>query len=144
MSRTKPLGLMQYLALNDEERDFYQLTGSLPSDTLIEPTIEIEVKSPPKNKGGRPRVRFQINEKRAFYLWTIAQELPEKQRAKITNRKLIELAKTKPFHGVFKRTTASSTIEQSISRGKKVLKIDKNWNSKVCVLLEKEIHKLQN
>ena len=144
MSRRKPLGLMQYLALNEEERDFYQLTGSLPSDTLIEPAIEIEVKSPPKNKGGRPRIRFQINEKRAFYLWTIAQELPEKQRAKITNRKLIELAKTKPFHGVFKRTTASSTIEQSISRGKKVLKIDKNWNSKVCVLLEKEIHKLQN
>ena len=144
MSRTKPLGLMQYFALNDEEREFYQLTGRLPSDTLIEPAIEIEVKSPPKNKGGRPRIRFQINEKRAFYLWTIAQELPEKQRAKITNRKLIELAKTKPFHGVFKRTTASSTIEQSISRGKKVLKIDKNWNSKVCVLLEKEIHKLQN
>ena len=135
---------MQYLALNEEVRGFYQLTGSLPSDTLIEPAIEIEVKSPPKNKGGRPRIRFQINEKRAFYLWTIAQELPEKQRAKITNRKLIELAKTKPFHGVFKRTTASSTIEQSISRGKKVLKIDKNWNSKVCVLLEKEIHKLQN
>ena len=144
MSRTKPLGLMQYFALNDEEREFYQLTGRLPSDTLIEPAIEIEVKSPPKNKGGRPRIRFQINEKRAFYLWTIAQELPEKQRAKITNRKLIELAKTKPFHGVFKRTTASSTIEQSILRGKKVLKIDKNWNSKVCVLLEKEIHKLQN
>ena len=135
---------MQYFALNDEEREFYQLTGRLPSDTLIEPAIEIEVKSPPKNKGGRPRIRFQINEKRAFYLWTIAQELPEKQRAKITNRKLIELAKTKPFHGVVKRTTASSTIEQSISRGKKVLKIDKNWNSKVCVLLEKEIHKLQN
>ena len=144
MSRTKPLGLMQYLALNDEERDFYQLTGSLPSDTLIEPTIEIEVKSPPKNKGGRPRVRFQINEKRAFYLWTIAQELPEKQRAKITNRKLIELAKTKPFHGVFRSTTAASTIEQSISRGKKALKIDKNWNSKVCILLEKFIHKLQS
>ena len=135
---------MQYFALNEEEREFYQLTGRLPSDTLIEPVIEIEVKSQPKNKGGRPRVRFQINEKRAFYLWTIAQELPEKQRAKITNRKLIELAKTKPFHGVFKRTTASSTIEQSISRGKKVLKIDENWNSKVCVLLEKEIHKLQN
>ena len=26
-------------------------------------SIEIEVKSPPKNKGGRPRVKFQINEK---------------------------------------------------------------------------------
>ena len=144
MSRTNPLGLMQYLALNDEERDVYQLTGSLPSDPLIEPVSEIEVQRTPKNKDGRPRVRFQINEKRAYYLWTIANELPKKQRTKITNRKLIELAKTKPFHGVFRGTTAASTIEQSISRGKKALKIDKNWNSKVCVLLEKFIHKLQS
>ena len=87
MSRRKPVGLMQYLALNEEERDFYQLTGSLPSDPLIQPAIEIEVKRSPKNKGGRPRVRFQINEKRAFYLWKIANELPKKQRTKITNRK---------------------------------------------------------
>ena len=143
MSRTKPLGLLQYLALNDEERHFYKLFGRLPSDTSTVPPIEIDTKRPQKNKGGRPTVRFQINEKRAYYLWTIAKELPENQRAKITNRELIDLAKTKPFHDVFGNKTQQTTIEQSISRGKKVLDIDTSWNSKVCDLLEKEFHKLQ-
>ena len=129
---------MQYFALNDEEREFYQLTGRLPSDTLIEPAIEIEVKSPPKNKGGRPRIRFQINEKRAFYLWTIAQELPEKQRAKITNRKLIELAKTKPFHGVFKRTTASSTINNQFQGAKRYSRLIKIGTQKFAFYLRRK------
>jgi hypothetical protein len=144
MSVRKPLGLLQYLALSEEELDFYKLVGRLPSETLAEQTAKNKPMERPKSKGGRPKLKFQINEKRAYYLWSIAKDLPESERVKITNRKLIEIAKTKPFRGFFQNTTSQSTVEQSISRGKKALKIDKHWNSKVCVLLEKEFHKLQS
>jgi len=40
-------------------------------------------------------------------------------------------------------STTQATLEQSISRGKQTLKIDRNWNSKVCDLLERDIRKLQ-
>ena len=68
--------------------------------------------------------------------------MPEETRAKITNRKLIDIAHTMPFRGLFK--SSQQTLETSISRGKKTLKIDKFWRSKVCVLLEEEIPKLQS
>jgi hypothetical protein len=142
MVRQQPIGLMDYLLLSEEERDFYALTGRLPSERPEDVKIEITRTKPPINKGGRPRKTYHINERRAYCLWLIAKEMSEDKRAKITNRKLIELAHTMPFRGLFK--SSQQTLETSISRGKKTLKIDKFWNSKVCVLLEEEIPKLQS
>ena len=142
MVRKQPLGLMDYLLLSEEERDFYALTGRLPSERPEDVKIEITRTKPPVNKGGRPHKTYHIDERRAYCLWLIAKEMPEDKRAKITNRKLIELAHKMPFRGLF--TSSQQTLETSISRGKKTLKIDKFWNSKVCVLLEEEIPKLQS
>lgn len=143
MSNRRTIGLLQYIALSDAERDFYKITGYLTSETPEKPTHEIDLTTQQKNKGGRPKVKININEKRAYYLWSIAKELPDIQRKHITNRKLIEIAKNMPFRGLFKGMTSQATLEQSISRGKKELKIDAEWNSKVCVLLERDFHKLQ-
>jgi hypothetical protein len=142
MVRKQPLGLMDYLLLSEEERDFYALTGRLPSESPEDVKIEITRTKPPINKGGRPRKTYHIDERRAYCLWLIAKEMSEDKRAKITNRKLIELAHKMPFRGLF--ISSQQTLETSISRGKKTLKIDKFWNSKVCVLLEEEIPKLQS
>ena len=142
MIRKQPFGLMDYLLLSEEERDFYMLTGRLPSERPDDGKIEVARPKPPINKGGRPRKTYHINERRAYCLWLIAKEMSEDKRAKITNRKLIELAHKMPFRGLF--TSSQQTLETSISRGKKTLKIDKFWNSKVCVLLEEEIPKLQS
>ena len=142
MVRKQPLGLMDYLLLSEEERDFYALTGRWPSESPEDVKIEITRTRPPINKGGRPRKTYHIDDRRAYCLWLIAKEMSEDKRAKITNRKLIELAHKMPFRGLF--ISSQQTLETSISRGKKTLKIDKFWNSKVCVLLEEEIPKLQS
>jgi len=142
MIRKQPFGLMDYLLLSEEERDFYILTGRFPSERTDDVKIEVVRPKPPINKGGRPRKTYHINERRAYCLWLIAKEMSEVERAKITNRKLIEIAHTMPFRGLF--ISSQQTLETSISRGKKTLKIDKFWNSKVCVLLEEEIPKLQS
>ena len=142
MIRKQPLGLMDYLLLSEEERDFYMLTGRLPSERSDDVKIEVARPKPPINKGGRPRKTYHINERRAYCLWLIAKEMSEVERAKITNRKLIEIAHTMPFRGLF--ISSQQTLETSISRGKRTLKIDKFWNSKVCVLLAEDIPKLQS
>ena len=41
MSNRKPIGLLQYIALSDAERDFFHITGYLPSETPEKPTQEI-------------------------------------------------------------------------------------------------------
>ena len=142
MVRKQPLGLIDYLLLSEEERDFYMLTGRLPSERPDDVKIEVARPKPPINKGGRPRKTYHINERRAYCLWLIAKEMSEVERAKITNRKLIEIAHTMPFRGLF--ISSQQTLETSISRGKRTLKIDKFWNSKVSVLLAEDIPKLQS
>ena len=142
MVRKQQLGLMDFLLLSEEERDFYTLTGRLPSERPEGVRIEVTITEPQINKGGRPRKKYHINERRAYCLWLIAKEMSEDKRAKITNRKLIEIAHTMPFRGLF--ISSQQTLETSISRGKKTLKIDKFWNSKVCVLLAEDIPKLQS
>lgn len=142
MVRKQTLGLMDYLLLSEEKRDFYTLTGLLPSERSEDVKIQVTKTKPPINRGGRPHKKYHINERRAYCLWLIAKEMPEEARAKITNRKLIEIAHKMPFRGLFK--SSQQTLETSISRGKRTLKIDKFWNSKVCVLLEEEIPKLQS
>lgn len=121
MVRKQPLGLMDYLLLSEEERDFYTLTGRLPSERPENVKIEITRTKPPINKGGRPRKTYHIDERRAYCLWLIAKEMPEEARAKITNRKLIEIAHTMPFRGLF--TSSQQTLETSVSRGKKHSKL---------------------
>ena len=142
MIRKHSFGLMDYLLLSEEERYFYNLTGRLPLERSDDVKIEVVRPKPPINKGGRPRKTYHINERRVYCLWLIAKELPEETRAKITNRKLIEIAYTMPFRGLF--TSSQQTLETSISRGKRTLKIDKFWNSKVSVLLAEDIPKLQS
>ena len=127
MSDKKPMGLLQYLALTEAEQDFYSLTGRMPGESLEVAELETQSMIPPKNKGGRPRKSYHINERRAYCLWLMAKDFSQSERAKLTNRKLIEMAHKTP----------------SISRGKKTLKIDDLWNSKVCDLLEQDIRKLQ-
>ena len=141
MSDKKPMGLLQYLALTEAEQDFYSLTGRLPGESLEVAELETQSIIPPKNKGGRPRKSYHINERRAYCLWLIAKDFSQSERAKLTNRKLIEMAHKTPFKGLFK--SSQQTLEPSISRGKKTLKIDDLWNSKVCDLLEQDIRKLQ-
>jgi hypothetical protein len=65
MVRQKPLGLIDYLLLSEEERDFYALTGRMPSARPEDVKIEITRTQPPINKGGRPRKTYHIDERRA-------------------------------------------------------------------------------
>lgn len=141
MTKKRNFGLINYLLLSQDKRDFYDLTGRLPNDEPDRNTIELDPKLSEKSKGGRPRLKFHVNEKRAYHLWSIAKELPREQRISIKNRELIEIAKKSPSSDLFTNMTSQATLEQSISRGKKTLKIDKHWNSKLCDLLEQDIHK---
>ena len=52
MSRSKPLGLLQYLCLSEEERHFHQIKGYLPSDNSHEAITRTDLVNPPKDKGG--------------------------------------------------------------------------------------------
>ena len=141
MSDKKPMGLLHYLALTKAEQDFYSLTGRLPGESLQVTELETQSMITPKNKEGRPRKSYHINERRAYCLWFIAKDFSQSGRAKLTNRKLIEMAHKTPFKNLFK--SSQQTLEPSVSRGKKILKIDDLWNSKVWDLLEQDIHKLQ-
>ena len=73
MSDKKPMGLLQYLTLTEAEQDFYSLTGRLPGESLEVAELETQSMIPPKNKGGRPRKSYHINERRAYCLWLIAK-----------------------------------------------------------------------
>ena len=97
---------------------------------------------PKKNKGGRPSIKWGKGSRRAYVLWLIAKELPQDQRKKISNRKLIQIAQTTQYRALFSNCLFG-TLEQSISRGKTALEIDNEWNSEVCKKLFKVNHKLQ-
>ena len=141
MINKKPMGLFQYLALTEAEQDFYSLTGRLHGESLEVAESETHSMIPPKNKGGRPKKSYHINERRAYCLWLIAKDFSQSERAKLTNRKLIEMMHKTPFKDLFK--SSQQTLEPSVSRGKKTPKIDDLWNSKVCDLLEQDFRKLQ-
>ena len=60
---------------------------------------------------------------------------PQSKRAKITNRDLISLAQKVSYSNTAQELfdeSMSANIEQSVSRGRTALKIDKNWDSEVC------------
>lgn len=141
MTSRRHFGLIDYLLLSPDKRDFYDLTGRLPHDEPNRNKTDFDPILSEKSKGGRPKLKFHVNEKRAFHLWSIVKELPQEQRLSVTNRELIKIAKKTHSGDLFKIMTSQATLEQSISRGKKTLKIDKHWNSKLCDLLEQDIHK---
>ena len=93
MIRKQPFGLMDYLLLSEEERDFYMLTGRLPSERPDDVKIEVARPKPPINKGGRPRKTYHINERRAYCLWLIAKEMSEVEHAYYRTDLLGERAK---------------------------------------------------
>ena len=125
--------------LNLEQVDLEPGVHNAPNEFLF---IENEQIPPEKNKGGRPSIKWEKGSRRAYKLWLIAKELPPDQRKKISNRKLIQIAQNMQYSALFKNC-AFKTLEQSISRGKKALEIDGEWNSEVCKKLFKVIHKLQ-
>lgn len=83
---------------------------------------------------------------RAFAAWRMCgglRDVLDKPNGIITNRELIRvISLLEDRLGVPRRerlfTAYESTNEQSLSRGKKTLEIDDNWNSKVCDKLLQE------
>ena len=91
---------------------------------------------------GRPKTRqYQdINSRRAFFIWWEVKDWPLIRRRTATNGKLIERMRNLANNEMrVKYWPDRQSLEQSISRGRKNLKIDNNWNSKVC---EKILHNL--
>lgn len=86
---------------------------------------------------GRPRKSFFLKKDtvRVFVLWFMVKDWPQSKRAKITNRDLISLAQKVSYSNTTQELfdeSMSANIEQSVSRGRTALKIDKNWDSEVC------------
>ena len=90
---------------------------------------------------GRPQKRklTQKSSARAFLLWmTVNKVSPSDFTGNLTNRSVINYAIKLEASGYWKtnyfdtQMTESRTIEQSVSRGKKELRIDKSWHSDVC------------
>ena len=96
--------------------------------------------NPPKLPG-RPQKRkiTQKSSARAFLLWMAVNKVtPSDFPGILTNRSVINHATELEASGYWKtnyfdtKMTESRTIEQSVSRGKKELGIDKSWHSDVC------------
>ena len=134
MTKDRKFGLLKLEQSNMEADD-----GDAPNEFLF---FENEPIAFPKNKGGRPSLKYGKEARRAYVLWLIAKALPSEQRKKISNRKLIQIAQTMQYRALFSNC-AFKTLEQSISRGKTALEIDSEWNSEVCKKLFKVTHKLQ-
>ena len=84
---------------------------------------------------GRPKTeQYQdINSQRAFFIWLEVKNWPINRRRIVTNRELIERMRNLTNNEMrVKYWPDRQSLEQSISRGRKKLKIDNNWNSKVC------------
>ena len=92
---------------------------------------------------GRPKTGqyHDINCRRAFFIWWEVKDWPVNRRRIATNRELIERMRNLTNNEMrVKYWPDRQSLEQSISRGRKKLKIDNNWNSKVC---EKILHYLE-
>ena len=97
------------------------------------------------SKGGRPRKQRQsleeVDEQRAFSLWWFIHGLAVKPRGtarnfskpvKIKTRHAIELIQNVPDAKALFPIIGEHTLEQSVSRGKKKLGIDRGWLSETC------------
>ncbi len=96
-----------------------------------------------KPRRGRPSVQphRSIDARRAFTLWWLAHDLGAQTRktardptrgVKIKTRKLIEWVKQIERGGLFRAYVSDATLEQSVARGRTILKIDDEWRSEVC------------
>jgi hypothetical protein len=126
--------------LTGEDATRYLLLGFL-NETLANLDSQLEkLKLGP----GRPSkdILEQIDAKRAFKLWSFAHNLkatvrkqPVDYRAPVEmkTRDLISLAQAIEAEGqlprLFPQTSSFTTLEQSVSRGRKVLGIDRLWQS---------------
>ena len=87
---------------------------------------------------GRPKSVEYNNQDcfRAFTLWNIKQKFPSapnSTRSLIGIFQKVDAKSTEVFPDrPFKHGTAIATLESSVSRGKRKLKINANWESKVC------------
>ena len=100
-----------------------------------------------KNNGRPLKEAYQSYDcLRALVIWEHVQRyIPKELRSGITNRALIKimqdgeaaysLAGVQNSSELFPQTSA--TLETSLSRGRKKLKIDENWESEVCEKLIK-------
>ena len=95
----------------------------------------------PPQLPGRPKKRkiTQKSSARAFLLWMTVNKInPSDFTGNLTNRSVINHATELEASGYWKtnyfdtQMTESRTIEQSVSRGKQELEIDKSWHSDVC------------
>ena len=95
-----------------------------------------------KPKRGRPSKDplYSKDAMRAFMLWELSHNfVGVDKRVTISNRSLIDLAIQ--FENILnipnnERVFPNGNWEQSVSRGKKILEIDNNWQSKVCDKLD--------
>lgn len=106
-----------------------------------------------KNNGRPRKEAYQSYDcLRALVIWEHVQKyIPQELRSGITNRALIKimqdgeaaltLSGAQNSSELFPKTSA--TLETSLSRGRKELKIDGNWESEVCEKLIKVIRKRQ-
>lgn len=101
-----------------------------------------------KRPRGRPKVEALVSQdaRRAFRLWEHVRMFREFERTNdiekmaLSNRHLIEtqmkveprIYADEPDEWLFPTSVAFETLEQSVSRGKKKLKIDADWQSKLC------------
>lgn len=97
-----------------------------------------------KKKPGRPKIlpEFSNDALRAAYCWKVAQTYPPIERAKLTNRFLIQCMKDEFAEHAAKVGKWSkfsirlfppdADIQVSVSKGKKVLKIEDDWSSELC------------
>ena len=98
---------------------------------------------PKPKKFGRPKTYSplgSLQNRRAFALWLIVKNFNEAIPDMLTTRHLIIIARNHPEYIEYASLRSlfpdNEDLEQSISRGKTALSIDRNWASDVCEKLD--------
>jgi hypothetical protein len=112
--------------------------------------MEHEAKMQSRRPAHRPKKEniTKIDSIRAFAAWHMfwhLRGLANKPNAHITNRELIRVIQiveqTKSLDAGERLFPERGNSDASLSRGKKILEIDDNWNSKVCEELQQSFTK---
>ena len=135
--------------LRENSWDFVWGMGTAPSKDAIrwayigfkieQHLILKELLSSQSSNNGRPKKDGKlgpITNRRAFALWFMARHFFKGKPVKVTSGELIAMARNVPkelgrekYQKLF---PLNGALEQSVSRGKTALKINKNWQSKDC------------